>query len=223
MARNLKRYFVFALSMFVMGFGMAMTTYPNVGTGAMNSLPYEVSIYTFLTVGQAAFALHIIFMAMQYLMTPREVRNTARNFMTLGMQVVTAFLTSVSIDIGMITLRWYYGPEMEGYAARLAMVVAGILLMSVSMAAQLIVSVSFQPAGSFVKVLAEKVGKDFGLIKLLVDIGIVILAVAYGLWASGFTRVISVREGTIIAAVMYGPVVGFLRPRMGFIERFVGK
>lgn len=223
MIRNAKRYLVFTFTMVLSGLCMAMMTYPNVGTGTVNSLPYEVSLYTFLSVGQANFALNVLFVASQYLLVSAAVRNTRANLISLLVQIPTVLLFSVSIDAGMLILNWMFGPQMDSYIARLAMAVIGILVLTVSISLQLIVSVALVPSDAFVRVVADRVGKGFGLIKLILDVSVVVLAVLYGLWQSDCQRVISVREGTVIAALLLGPVVAFVRPRLAPVESYINK
>ncbi|MCF2592641.1 hypothetical protein I6E11_02250 [Bacteroides caecigallinarum] len=58
--------------------------------------------------------------------------------------------------------------------------------------------------------------KDFGTIKICFDVSLVLLA-ALGSWLlSG--RIDGVREGTVIAALITGPFVRMIMPRLAFLR-----
>lgn len=59
----------------------------------------------------------------------------------------------------------------------------------------------------FVKAVTVKTGKEFGSMKVVFDVSLVILSVAAALLF--FKKVVGVREGTIIAAIISGFIIKF--------------
>ena len=64
--------------------------------------------------------------------------------------------------------------------------------------------------------------KEFGIIKTCFDLSLVLLAVIIGLACTHFTEVASVREGTLVGALMVGPCVRLIAPHLGFVDKFFG-
>lgn len=221
MTTALKRNLIFLLTLLSSGLSVAFMTMPDVGTGPINTLPYELSMYTSCTIGQATFAMYLLFLLLQYVLTPASRRNSWSFLYYLGAQLPAGLVFAVAIDASMFLLRCLFGYEFDNYLCRLLMMAGGILLLVASIAVQLIVQVTMLPGDGFVKVTAERLGWEFGRLKLWFDIAIVALAALYGLWASGCTAIISVREGTLLAVLTLGPLISYVRPRMTAVERWI--
>ncbi|WP_294566723.1 cytidylate kinase family protein [uncultured Succinatimonas sp.] len=58
--------------------------------------------------------------------------------------------------------------------------------------------------------------------KTCFDLSLVLLAVIIGLACTHFTEVASVREGTLVGALMVGPCVRLIAPHLGFVDKFFG-
>ena len=65
--------------------------------------------------------------------------------------------------------------------------------------------------------------KDFGIIKLCFDVSLVLLAIVVGLIATDFGAVASVREGTVIGALLVGPCVRVVSRHLAYLDRFFGE
>ena len=63
--------------------------------------------------------------------------------------------------------------------------------------------------------------KEFGTIKICFDVTLVLLA-AFGSWTMS-DRIDGVREGTVIAALITGPFVRFIMPRLSFVRRWLAQ
>ena len=95
-----------------------------------------------------------------------------------------------------------------GYAASLALLLFGCLVQSVGVVLELKPRVAMMSAEAFVKYAAQRYGREFGRVKVVFDITLVLIAVVLGLLFSG--RIEGVREGTVIT----GYIVSFLNTRV---------
>src|SRR4051812_1627683 len=89
------------------------------------------------------------------------------------------------------------------------MLLSGCILLAFSTVLQLEANVVNNAGEGLVKVLAMKAKKKFGDMKLIVDVSIVVVAVAISFLGLGEIR--GIREGTIVSALIVGPMVKFFR------------
>ena len=85
-------------------------------------------------------------------------------------------------------------------------------MQSVGVVLELKPRVAMMSAEAFVKYAAQRYGREFGRVKVVFDITLVLIAVVLGLLFSG--RIEGGREGTVIAACITGYIVSFLNTRM---------
>ena len=64
---------------------------------------------------------------------------------------------------------------------------------------------------------------SLGKVKLLFDMSLGIVAVVVSLWQSNFSEITGVRESSIIASLLIGPIVQFILPDFNFLDPFFTK
>lgn len=69
-----------------------------------------------------------------------------------------------------------------------------------------------------VHIASKKFNRNFGIVKILFDVTLLLIAVGCSWIFAG--RIDGVREGTVIVAVLTGPVVRIIRPKLKFIDRW---
>ena len=91
----------------------------------------------------------------------------------------------------------------NGYVLKLLLVVLGSAVIGFGVALGVVANVMLNPPEAFVKVVAGKLNKEFGNIKILLDSSWVALAIVLSLvFFRG--QLIGIREGTVIAAFLVG-------------------
>ena len=63
-----KRYLVLFAGLWIMAFGVAFSIKANLGTSPISSVPYVVSLFAPLTVGNATILMHCVFILIQILL-----------------------------------------------------------------------------------------------------------------------------------------------------------
>ncbi len=207
---KIKNYIYLVVSQFVLAFGVALVTKAALGTSPIASLPYVLSLCTErITMGQFMMAINVIILAVEmFLMKREEIRSEA---FALALQLPTAVLFGWFIDLSFPLLTWY---EPATYLPCLAGLVVGCVFVALGVAMEVQSTVAMMPTDYIVRVIAKRAGKDFGTIKVCFDVTLVATATVLSLIHS--RSIEGVREGTIIAAVIVGPMVRFARQRILF-------
>ncbi len=187
------RYAVFIIGLYFLTLGVVLIIRSSLGTSPISSFSYVLSLNTPLTLGMATFILNMLLIAGQFWFL-RGI-GTRRDYMEIMMQIPFSLLFSAFLDINMYLFR---DMTPESYAGALAFLAAGCLIQAFGV--------------GFVKYAARRFGKDFGRVKVMVDVGLVLLAVVTSLAMTH--SIIGVREGTLVAALGVGLLVSFINTRL---------
>ena len=136
----------------------------------------------------------------------------------LIMQFPVAFVLSIFTDFAM-WLTTNYMPQ--PYYAKIISLIIGCLILALGICLEVIADVTMISAEYTIQFATLRFKKEFGSIKIVFDVTLVILA-ALGSWIlSGEIK--GVREGTVIAALITGPFVRQIMPRLAFIRHWLNE
>ncbi|MFI3331416.1 MAG: DUF6198 family protein [Rikenellaceae bacterium] len=204
------RYLVFVLGLIIMSMGVAVITYSYLGTSPISSTPYVFSLNTRWSMGTYLFFLGIFLVIVQVCIMGWA--KSRERYKELLLQIPSTMLFGIFTDISMWMLT---GFAPEDYYMKILTLVAGSFILALGVAIQVEANVTMMGGEYTVRVIAEQMNKRFGDIKMFFDSALVILAVSISLVFS--SNIQGVREGTIIAAVITGPFVRVISPRLGFL------
>ncbi|MEE1013870.1 MAG: DUF6198 family protein [Clostridia bacterium] len=200
-----KRYLLFIISLFFIGFGIGLTKHGGLGVSPISSvaniMSYQftaLSMGTWLTISNCAMILGQILLL-------------RRNFQSIQLlQVPLSFLFGYFTDFGM----WCISAiPNDIYIIQLTLVVVGVVVLGFGIALSVIADVILNSGEAFVKALADVLHKDFSNTKIVFDVSWVAFSIILSLiFFDG--RLVGTREGTIISAICTGFVVKFFRPRL---------
>ncbi len=199
-----KRYSIFIVGLYFLALGIVLIVHSNLGTTPISSLNYVCSINTPLTLGTWTFLTNLLMIILQ-LWLARAPYGTRKDTVEILLQIPLSFVFSAFIDLNMYFMQ---GVVPQNYAMSIVVLLTGCVIQSVGVVLELKPRVAMMSAEGVVKYIARRKQKDFGHVKVGVDIALVILAVIASLAFS--QRIEGVREGTIIAACITGYIVSFL-------------
>lgn len=101
----------------------------------------------------------------------------------------------------------------ELYPVRLLLVFAGTAILGFGIALAVIADVIMNAGEAFVKAISDKTHFTFGNVKIAFDISCVVLAFLLSLLFFG-GKIVGMREGTVIAALLTGQTVKFFQKRL---------
>ena len=197
-----KRYILFAISLFFMGLGIALTKHGDLGVSPISSLANVVSMkFTFLSFGTWLMITNFLLILGQILLLRRKFK------LIQLLQIPISFIFGYFTDLGMMIVG---GIPNENYAVKLILVFSGIVVLGFGITLGVIADVVLNSGEAFVKALSDVTKKDFGNTKIFFDISLVVLSVVFSLiFFDG--KVIGTREGTLLSAICLGFVVKFFR------------
>ena len=203
------RLAMFAVGIFLMTFGIALSCKADLGTSPISSVPWVMSMFLPFSLGDITIMMNIVMILAQ----PLILR--ALYVRELVGQLLTTLAFGCSIDFSMGLLDWFIpGSALEQWLACLLSIVVLALGVFLEVRAKI-----FLVAGEgVVSVLAFVTQKKFSLIKNCFDISLVILAIIIS-WLE-FGTLQGVGAGTVVAAVLVGRFVHLYESRLSFFDRW---
>ena len=209
-----RRYGLFAVSLFVNAMGIALITKALLGTSPITSVTYVLSMFTPLTIGQWTIALNLLFVLLELpFMTWRELKDDLRMFL---LQIPIALCFGTFFDVRMNMLYWV---EPVTYISQIAYLLVGCVVLAAGITLEVKADVAMMAGEYFVRVISKRFHGEFGYVKLCFDITLVCIACVLSLcFLSG---IYGVREGTVAAALLVGPIVHFMSPYYRCFDKWI--
>ena len=209
-SQAVRRYLFMIFGMFVTALGVAVCVRPDLGISPVTTLPFALHrIAPDLSLGTFVFFQNIVFLLLTALLLGRQFK------LNQLLQIPCSFLFGAFVDFWNALLP-DNAPSL--YAARLILLLAGCAIVALGFSLIVLSGVAIESNTAFVNALAFRTGKPYGTMKTICDVTVVALAAAVSLL---FLRtVVGIREGTVIAALIIGPIAGFFNKRMVWAERF---
>lgn len=190
----------FTFGLYVLTLGVVMIIKASLGTSPISSFTYVLSLHTPLTIGMATILLNLFLIAGEFWFIRDRVNR--KDVFEILMQLPFSLLFGVFIDLNMWMLA---GVAPSGYMLCLGLLVAGCMIQAAGVVLEIKPNVVKMSAEGFVNYASLRYRKDFGRVKIMFDISLVLLAVATSFY---FVHgVEGVREGTIVSAISVGTLV----------------
>lgn len=191
-----KRYIFLCFGLALMALGIGFSVKAKLGTSPISSLPYVVSLFSPLTLGQATIAMHCVFITMQIALLRRRFDPVQLAQLPIGI------MFGYMIDAGMWALGW---ADFSSYWQLWLLVIAGIVLVGTGVACA-VASGAVPLAGEGVVVAVCRVlHVSFPRTKIIFDASLVASALLLSFAVAG--KIEGVREGTLAAALCVGLTV----------------
>lgn len=193
-----KRYFIFIIGLFINSLGVAVITKAALGTSPISSIPYVLSLYFPLTLGQFTILFSLFLIFFQILILGKKFEKVS----LLQIPVSVAF--GYFIDFSMFLLGWL---SPENYFFRFLALFVGCLILGFGVYTEVIADVVMLPGEAFVKAVTKRFHTEFGITKVCFDAGMTVFAAALSLLL--FVRLNGVGAGTVIAALIVGIIARY--------------
>ena len=201
----IKRYILLIIGLFLSALGVAFTKHAELGVSPISSVPNVLSYkFTFFTIGSWLIVWNCILIGGQILILRKKFQPIQL------LQVPLSFLFGYFTDICL----WCVSPiPTDRYPLRLLMVFIGIVILGLGISLAVIANVIMNSGEAFVKAVADTIHKEFGNVKITLDILYVISAMILSLFFFDFT-IVGAREGTVLSAILTGFIVKFFSKRL---------
>jgi len=182
------------MSLLVMGLGISTVTHANLGTTAITSPPYVLSLSALpLSFGTLTIIFNIIYILIQVGLMRKDFPKIQY------LQIIVSFVLGLSIDFWAVVIQ---NVPSTNYLFQLFLVVLGCFIVAFSIRMQLKADVVNNPAEGIIRAFSIKTKVNFGTVKVIYDTSLVVLAILLSLLIFG--EIQGVREGTIISAFITG-------------------
>lgn len=208
-----RRYAFFVCALIVGALGVTMVTRSTLGVNSVACFSYVSSVYFPVTMGTITISFNACMLLGQLFIFTREQRR--REMVNLLLQVPAICIFGVMVDFWMWALA---DLPLYNYAFKMGMLLLGSVIIALNIAMQATASVTMLSCDAFVLHLSRRIGKKMGRVKLCYDLLLVGSAALMSLYCSGFTEITGIREGTVIGAIIVGPLAQRWLPVVGIFK-----
>ncbi len=206
-----RKYILLLVSLFINAFGIVFITKAALGTSPISSVPYVLSLATPFSFGTYTFFLNILFILAEMALMGRSRVRAKRVELLLQLPVVLVF--SASIDFSMFLMR-DFAPQT--YLEMLISLVAGCAILAAGIGWAVKADVTMNPGEYLVNVISKRFRHAFGSVKLCFDTTLMTLAILLSLLF--MCTVAGIREGTIVSALLVGPMERLFAPMWSIFD-----
>ncbi len=210
--RYLKKLAVLAVGLFIMAFGVAFSINATLGTSPVSSIPYVTSIISGLSVGVMTMIVNTVIVLLQ-IPVLRKKFNPVRL-----LQIPVSIVFGLLIDLASLCIK---NVVPVNYLIQWLLCIAGIILVAIGVSFEMAANVLTLPGEGFVSAVCTVAPIKFGYMKVIMDVSLVVIAVAFSF---GFTgKLQGVREGTLAASVFVGLIAKLLAKAVNpLVNRLTG-
>lgn len=188
-----RRYAIFTAGMFFAACGISLITKAGLGASPVTSPSLVLSCLTGLSLGTFTFLINVVMFCFEIALLGRAFPK----FQFLQLPATLVF--SLFIDLSAWVLA---GLVLPNYLARILMLLTGAAVLGLGVSMEIMGEVIILPGEGLVKVISQKLHKEFGNVKTIFDLSLVAVAILLSL--AGFHSIQGIREGTLLAAATVG-------------------
>jgi uncharacterized membrane protein YczE len=200
----LRRLLLYFLGNFVLAFGVSVSVKSDLGITPVNAIAYVISRLFSVDHGLMTSVVYGGYVLIQLAILGKEFRPSG--FLQIGVAVVFGLFLS-------LTNRLLPFPVPEAYWVRILLMLGSVVIIALGILLYLRAELLPQPAEGLLLAVQKKKGWKLHNIKIGFDSAIVVIAAIISLIA--VHKITGLREGTLIAMLGVGKVMGFLSPRLG--------
>lgn len=187
-------------------------TRASLGISPITSLPYVCSLLWGLSLGTYTMVFNVLLITAQKLVLKKDF--TTKD---IAAQTILSLVFSAFIDLSI----FLFGRFMpQAYPGKMLYLLFGCMVLALGVSMVVIANFAILPGEGAAKVIARLLKREFGTGKIIFDSSCVLFSSIFSL--IGFGKIIGIREGTIIAALLIGSfskiIMRFIRP---WLERFL--
>ncbi len=207
--KEFNRYFIYFLSLFLISLGASLSIKANLGTSPLICLPYVCSLITKFSVGEVMFVFTLIFILIQVVLLRSNFEK--RQYLQLIIGTIFSFFVDFSL-----MLVGFVNPV--GYVNQMALLLFSCIVVAFGVLLEIQTEIVYLPADGVIVAISKVLKWEFSNVKPFVDTSMVVMAAILSLVFLGYLA--GVREGTIISAIIIGPIVKILKK---YLDQYILK
>lgn len=204
MIKNGKRLLIYIAGLFILAIGINISKTAGLGISPVSAVPYAVELIWGFELGKATILIQVIFMGLQIAVL-RSKYKLIQLLQIACVYFLSFFITYTSTDY---LLMWLPIPSV--YIVKLIYLLVSIVIIGIGISFYLISDFVPLPVEGLMKAIVEVSNGKFKFhdVKVLIDSGLVLTSAILSLIFLGQLK--TVREGTVLAAILVGKVIGYI-------------
>jgi uncharacterized membrane protein YczE/cytidylate kinase len=205
-----KRILVFIVGVFIMAFGVTLSVKAQIGISPISCVPYIYSLRFPLTIGEFTIIFNTLFVLIQIAILRKDF-----NIIQL-VQLPAIIVFGYCIDITM----WMFDSlNPTNYFLQLLLCLLACVFLGFGIFLLIKTKLTYMPLEGLVLVIAQKFQKEFGKMKITMDI----LMLTIGILSSFIFlhELIGIREGSLIAALSIGALIKYFTMNIPHVEKWL--
>ena len=205
MDQPIRRGLMFLISLFIISIGVVFMVRAGLGNSPLTAMPYT----SYAIIPEISFGMWTIIWSLIVIVLEKALMGKSLNNIQILMQTVMSFVFGYFVDFAGILLG---DLSPEGYVMQLAFLIIGCIIMAFGVCVEIKSNFTTLAADGLILAIHLKTKIPFGRVKLIVDIIWCLMSLITGLiFLHGFA---GTREGTIIAALLVGPIIRQMQKRV---------
>ncbi len=212
------QHILLLLSLFVMTFGVALCVRSHLGSSVISTIPFVMAIAgesdmaPALTIGEYTYIMNFVLVFLQ-------IAVLRRRFQPVQLfQLVIGFFFGFLLDVNM----WLTSAIIpQTLVPQVITQLVGCCVLAVGISFEIRCGSVTMPGEGLPVAISRATGMLFSKAKIIVDISLVVIAVALGYLYFGSWQWQVVGPGTLVAMILVGAVVKILEPRLGWFSKVV--
>lgn len=211
--KRFNRYVVYLISLFIISLGASLSIKANLGTSPLICIPYVSSLISNLTVGTTSFFFNILLILIQIILLRGGFEK--RQYL----QIIIGTIFSVFIDFTLMLVNFLNPMD---YVSQMRVLLCSCFVMAFGVLLEIKTEVVYLLGDGFIVAVSKFLNREFGKIKPYCDVSFVIITVTLSFVFLGYLA--GVREGTVISAIIIGPIVRLFKKYAGdYVDLFIEK
>lgn len=202
--KNIDRYVIYLISLFFISLGASLSIKANLGTSPLICIPYVSSLISNLSVGTTCFFFNLLLIAIQILILRKDFEK--RQYL----QIIIGTLVSFFMDFTLMLVNFLNPTD---YISQMILLLVSCAVMAFGILLEIKTEVVYLPGDGFIVAMSKAFKKEFGKIKPYCDVSFVLIAASLSFIFLGYLA--GVREGTVISAIIIGPIVRIFKKYLG--------
>lgn len=193
------RLTLYFAGLFILALVINLAIKSNLGVSPVSALPLSISNITSSSLGTVTICVYTLFVFAQILILRREFKLKSL------LQIFFSFVFGFFVDFTSILLKWI---QTSNYYMQILLMI--IVIITISIGVMMFIAMDIVPNApeGLIIAICDKTGINFSKMKVLFDCSAVILAASLSL--ALLRNISTMREGTIISAILTGKVVGII-------------
>lgn len=198
-----KRYIFFFIGLYIISFGIALSTKADLGVTPISSIPYVLSVALPLTMGQFTMITQACYIVIQVFLL-------RKNFKIIDcLQIIIVIIFGYFVDFSLFLLSWV---QPGNYAMQWVACIISMFIIAFGLNIEIRASVLMVASDALLATISDVFHIEFGKVKVAFDCIQVAITLIIG--GAMLHHIEGIREGTIAAAIFVGIISKFYNKKL---------